>query len=148
MAGTSMLQVDARELDRVAQALARASLSTKGKVLDAVGAEVESQVRRRIDEDKTAPDGTDWDEWSESYRKTRDGQHSLLVGEQSLLDSIQYAIAGPSVDVGSNLVYAATHQYGDPDRNIPARPYLGLSSDDERDIMDLVDDIVAGVIEP
>lgn len=147
MAGTSMLQVDARELDRVARALVGTSLKIKGDVLHGVGAEIESQVRRRIDEDKTAPDGSDWPEWSENYRKTRDGQHSLLVGEGELLDSIQYGISGPSVDVGSNLVYAATHQFGDPGRNIPPRAFLGLSVDNERDLMDLVEDIVAGRLE-
>ena len=54
-----------------------------------------------------------------------------------------HAISGASVEVGSNLVYAATHQFGDPDRRIPARPYLGLSADDERDIEALKNRVVA-----
>lgn len=146
MSGTSLLQVDARELERVTHALAGTSLKIKENVLIGVGAEIESQVRKRIDEDKTAPDGTDWEVWSESYRKTRRGQHSLLVGHGELLDSIQHAVTGGSVDVGTNLIYAPTHQYGDPERNIPERPFLGLSSDDTYDIMDLVDDIVGGAM--
>ena len=31
---------------------------------------------------------------------------------------------------------AATHQFGDPERNIPARPFLGVSDEDNRFIVD------------
>lgn len=149
MAGTSMLQVDARELERVARALVGTSLKIKGDVLNAVGSMVESQVRERIGSgDRKAPDGSDWPDWSEEYEKTRGSQQDMLLSEGDLLESIQYAISGPSVDVGSNLVYAATHQFGDPGRNIPARAYLGLSGNDERDIEALVEDICAGALEP
>ena len=34
-----------------------------------------------------------------------------------------------SAVVGTDVVYAATHHYGDDDRGIPARPFLGVSSD-------------------
>ncbi len=34
-----------------------------------------------------------------------------------------------SLRVGSNMVYAATHEYGDPRRGIPARPFLRSSRD-------------------
>ena len=37
---------------------------------------------------------------------------------------------------GTNLVYAATHQFGDPERNILARPFLGASGEDNRFIVD------------
>ena len=37
---------------------------------------------------------------------------------------------------GTNLIYAATHQFGDPDRDIPARPYLGASGEDNRFIVE------------
>ena len=30
----------------------------------------------------------------------------------------------PTVWIGTNIVYARTHQFGDPSRHIPARPYL------------------------
>lgn len=30
---------------------------------------------------------------------------------------------------GTNVVYAATHHFGDPRRGIPARPFLGVSAD-------------------
>jgi phage gpG-like protein len=37
--------------------------------------------------------------------------------------------------VGTNLIYGATHQFGDEERGIPARPYLGLSDDDRRAVV-------------
>lgn len=145
----SVLQVDARELDRVARALVGTSLKIKGDVLEAAGDLVADQVRARIESgDREAPDGSDWPDWSEAYEKTRGSQQEMLLNQGDLLNSIQHAISGASVDVGSNLVYAATHQFGDPGRNIPARAYLGLSADNESDLMDLVEDIVAGSLEP
>jgi phage virion morphogenesis protein len=36
--------------------------------------------------------------------------------------------------VGANKAYAATHQFGDPERNIPARPFLTLQPEDMGEI--------------
>jgi phage virion morphogenesis protein len=94
-------------------------------LLDAMGALVESQTRQRITSTKTAPDGKKWAPWSEKYAVTRHGGHSLLRNEGDLLDAIQHLVSGDTSEVGANLEYAATHQYGDRKRGIPARPYLG-----------------------
>jgi len=110
------------------------------ELLESVGALVESQTRRRIQEEKESPEGEAWEAWSERYAATRHGGNSLLQGEGDLLDSIQYLAGDDEVEVGSNLVYAATHQYGDPGRGIPARPYLGLSDEDEQEIDELIRD--------
>lgn len=144
MAGAS-IEVDARQLVTLGKSLTSLSLGLHDDLLNAISASLEDSVRERISsKDREAPDGSDWTEWSESYAKTRHGNNDLLLGEGSLLDSIMSAISGDSVEVGSNLVYAATHQFGDPGRRIPPRPYLGLSTDDERDIVDLIDEIVTG----
>ena len=42
--------------------------------------------------------------------------------------------------VGTNKIYARTHQLGDPKRNIPARPYLGISADGWRELQAIVAD--------
>ena len=34
-----------------------------------------------------------------------------------------------SVVAGTNVIYAAAHHFGDPQRGIPARPFLGGSTD-------------------
>lgn len=104
-------------------------------LLDALGAEVASQAQRRIREEKAAPDGTPWVPWSARHAATRHGGHGLLMGEGDLDDSIQHFLSGPeTVVIGSPLVYAATHQFGDEGRGIPARPFLGYSAGNERDL--------------
>lgn len=115
----------------------------KRGLLDAVGAEVESQVRRRISAEKTDPGGKPWKAWSPNYAKTRHGGQSLLQSEGHLLDSITYLVAvdGSSVDIGSNLVYAAIQNFGGAKvgkPNLPARPYLGLSAANRNDVRSTV----------
>lgn len=109
-------------------------------LLEGIGAEVESQTRRRIQTDKQGPAGEAWPEWSADYAETRHSGQSLLQGAGHLLDSIAFQVEGDSVLVGSPLVYAATHQFGDPDRGIEARTYLGLEGQDYEDVVGLIED--------
>ena len=116
------------------------------ELLESVGALVESQTRRRIQEEKTGPDGEAWAEWSERYARTRHGGQSLLQGEGDLLDSIQYLVSGDTVEIGSNLIYAGVQQEGYAKKNLPARPYLGLSPENEAELDLLIADMVQGLI--
>ena len=106
---------------------------------DAAGAILESSTRDRF-EIKSAPDGAAWVPWSEAYDDTREDHHSLLVEEGDLRDSIASYSTGVEVHVGSNLIYAAHHHFGGDEigSGIPARPYLGISDEDEIDLADLV----------
>ncbi|MDJ0827763.1 MAG: phage virion morphogenesis protein [Rhodobacter sp.] len=105
-----------------------------------IGALLESATQARIADEKAGPDGAPWADWSEAYAATRGSRHSLLVGENILLGSVQNYSTGTTARVGSNMVYAAIHQFGGAEvgSNIPARPYLGLSGDDRAEIRDLV----------
>lgn len=38
--------------------------------------------------------------------------------------TIKKTMLPPTVWIGTNIIYARTHQFGDPTRNIPARPFL------------------------
>lgn len=140
MSGVGLV-VDLSGIDRLGKRLERLARIDRRPLLDDIGAAVETQARRRIEEEKEGPQGEVWPEWSERYEKTRHANHRLLESEGDLMDSIGYAIYldGSGVEVGSNLVYAATHQFGDEDRNIPARPYLGLSDDNMAELEDIVD---------
>ena len=71
-----------------------------------------------------------------------------LVGEsKSLSTTIRYQLNADGVSIGSNQIYAATQQFGAAARSfkggktpwgdIPARPFLGLSGDDEKSITEL-----------
>jgi len=64
------------------------------------------------------------------------GRDATLLFED-IGGSPAFRAARDEVQVGSNLIYAATHQFGDPARNIPARPFLGLSTDDRTEILAL-----------
>lgn len=97
-------------------------------LLSGLGTIIEEQTKRRISDEKTAPDGTPWDEWSDKYRKTRGSENSLLIGEGHLLDSIQHQLSDKgTLLVGTNMVYAATQQFGRG--GIPAREFLGFSDE-------------------
>lgn len=145
----------------------------KAELLESLGAVVESQTRRRISDEKTAPDGSAWTPWSTAYQKTRHGNQSLLQGEGALLDSIEYQVQRNSVRVGSALAYAGVHQDGfsgsvqvpahirritqafgkalkfpvyssvgafTRQMEMPARPYLGLSSDNQTELLAVIGD--------
>ena len=133
-------ELEAQGIEAVEGYLTGLSLHGIEELAFNIGALLESTTKRRIAEEKRAPDGAAWVPWSEAYDETREAHHSLLVGEGNLLDSIQNASTGTTVRVGSNLVYAAIHQAGGEPvgKNIPARPYLGLSSEDEAEITALV----------
>lgn len=109
---------------------------------DKIGQLLESSTWERIATEKQGPNGEAWPAWSEAYAKTRHGGHSLLVGgsEDSLLTSVQNYTTGTEVRIGSNLVYAAIHHFGGAEvgSNISARPWLGLSDDDQDEIRALV----------
>ena len=141
-----------RELERLAERLDRLAGVALDDLMDTIGSEVESQTRRRIESERSDADGTEWDAWSETYKATRHGGHQLLQGEGDLLDSITYQVTGEAVIVGTNLIYGAIHQLGGEPVGIPipARPYLGISKENEDDILDIVelwiDDQVMGAV--
>ena len=70
-----------------------------------------------------------------------------LVDTGALQDTIRYQITpgGKGVEIGTNRFAgeweggAAVHQFGSRDGNIKARPFLGLSADDERAVLDVLE---------
>jgi phage virion morphogenesis protein len=104
-----------------------------------IGGLVESQTRERFTT-RIAPDGTAWPAWSERYAASRRKGHSLLVADGHLRDSIMWEMDGDELRIGSNLVYAAIHQFGGEagmapgPAAIPARAYLGVSEADIAEI--------------
>lgn len=140
------------------------SAQTRRKLLEAIGFQVEQQTKRRIHEEKTAPDGSSWPEWSDAYlaaseesqekaerkagRKSGGPHHTILELTGSLRDSITFAVGSDAeeVEVGSNLPYAATHQYGDEARHIPKREFLGVSEANARELDRLVVGFIRGLM--
>lgn len=101
------------EFERFQQAIRTLSdPKLKTELLHSLGAVVESQTRRRISDEKTAPDGTPWRDWSSDYAGTRHGNQSLLESSGDLRDSIQFFVERNTVRIGSPLVYSRVHQEG------------------------------------
>lgn len=131
MAGTALeISIDSAQLQQLQKRLERlaGAFDDRTELLEAIGAKVASQTQRRIHEEKAAPDGTPWPEWSDAHARTRHGGQSLLEAEGDLLQDIRHQVDGDLAEVGTNLIYAATHQFGDEGRGIPAREYLGIGS--------------------
>jgi phage virion morphogenesis protein len=111
---------------------------------DAIGDQQEQSARRRIRETKRAPNGKRWKAWSRSYAKTRGPQHSLLVGEGDLADSITHTVVSPlEVQVGSNLAYAGVHLFGS--KKMPQRAFLDTEpgfadQSDRRELREVIRD--------
>jgi phage virion morphogenesis protein len=95
-----------------------------------------------------APDGTPWAPLS-PVTVARKGHGKPLIGESRRLGTeIHYLVLGDGVEVGSSLEYAGTQQLGakaksftggkSPWGDIPARPFLGLSEDDQAAVLDIL----------
>lgn len=111
---------------------------------------------------QTAPDGSAWTPLAHWYREAKPAsKDKILTLRGYLSSSIHWQVLPDSVLVGSNLEYAAIHQFGGVIRpkqrkalkvggrvvsqvKIPARPYLGISTDDATESEALVADYLAG----
>lgn len=142
-----------RQLDRLAE-----HLTDMTPLMQDLGEYLADSTERRFPEG-VAPDGTPWAPKSQAtmdaYRR-REGRSSNasvpfrpLYGPSGRLSSeIHYEAQADSVEIGSNLIYAAVMQMGAgkgafgtasnntpiPWGDIPARPFLGISEDDRQTI--------------
>ncbi len=64
-----------------------------------------------------------------------------LIFSGALFGTLNYRATKDSVRVGTPLEYGATHQYGRG--HIPARPFLGLSRNDETEVVAILNDYLA-----
>lgn len=126
--------------------------SDRKQLLHSIGVEMETQTKERF-QTKTSPGGDDWAEIAQStkkfYRKKygsdNPGKGTLWrLSSVPLIDTVTSETGSWSVLVGATKVYAAVHQYGWSEKNIPARPYLGLGSEDKSEILELINTFLAG----
>lgn len=149
---------------RALDALAAAS-TDKTELMDEIGRALVSSAVERIGTTNVSPDGVAWDP---SHRAQRDGGKTLH-DSGLLMRSINAWAAPDHVVVGTNVVYAGVHQLGaatgslglwsgtdkngrdievkSPWGDIPARPYLGISDEDQATILELVLGRYGGLIE-
>ncbi|MCR4442960.1 MAG: phage virion morphogenesis protein [Peptococcaceae bacterium] len=104
--------------------------------------------------------GPDKKPWAKSFRAAVE-KGKTLMDSRDLFNSLTYKAAPDRVDVGTNKIYAATHQEGAIIKarrtkflkfkignsfvlkrkvKIPARPFLGINDDDYEDIKEIIQD--------
>ena len=99
---------------------------------------------------EVSPDGVPWESLSEEYANSRRKRGSAGAGRILILDyvmqpSVEFEAGFGGVTFGTDVEYAATHQYGDADRNIPARPFLGVSAHDKEEILSVLSEFIVGI---
>ena len=151
MAGAS-LELDIRGLieknQELAEVLTRLAAADQAELLDTIGASLESQTKERFEE-KAGPDGQRWKQWSDGYRAYQAKRFpgaSILVRRGELQSTITHnvEVTGDTARIvwGSNMVYAAVHQWGYDFAwgRVEARPYLGINGEDMADLRSEIED--------
>jgi len=114
--------------------------------MDEIGSMAVTSALDRFEKGR-GPDGT---AWPPSLRALEEhGQTLILSGR--LRTSVTWKAGPREVEVGTNVIYAAIHQLGGKagrgrKTEIPARPYLGLSRDDETEIDAIIGDYLTGAL--
>lgn len=125
-----MLRFDAKDLEKINRVLDVLGNQPSADLMMTIGETVLDQTRRRIDDEKRDPAGRPWAAWSEEYAETRTAGQGLLEGTGELLESLKVFVKGDTVEVGSDVIYAASQQFSQPERE-----FLGLSNDNERELL-------------
>lgn len=131
-------------------------------VMRAIGVGLVENTHTRF-ERAVSPEGTPWAPLLPAYAAVKKGagilRESAMRG--GLMGSITYRASRESVEIGTNKIYAAVHQFGATIRpvkarhlifrlasgmvhaeevTIPARPYIGISREDEQLILETIVD--------
>ena len=117
------------------------------QILSVLGNIVEKQTVDRLIDGKESPDGEAWPEWSPRYARSRHSNQNLLQSSGDLIDSIQSIVGVNGAEIGSNIEYAASHQFGDANRGIPQREFLGISSDNINELQNTLEDWADNLIQ-
>lgn len=98
--------------------------------------------RERFDR-AISPDGIPWAELSPDYQKRKRRNRDKILVLDGWLRQLHYAASDAELDLGTDRIYGATHQFGDASRNIPARPFLGLDEAERATVLDLLEEWLA-----
>lgn len=116
-------------------------------LMQAIGSVLEGSTRQRF-ADKESPNGVAWAVLMPSTIKAKNGRSNILVDSGDLIRSITFHASSDSVLIGTDRPYGKYHQTGtkkaDGSTKMVARPWLGLSQQDQFDINDLIVGYLAG----
>lgn len=154
------IEMQFRGIEEAERAIAALTGFERVELMETIGRTVQLQTRRRISTEKESPEG-------EAWKPNRKGS-DILKNTGRLHESIDYIAQGDQVEIGTPLIYARIHQDGGtivPKNSkalafavgnatvfaksvtIPARPYIGLSSDNESELDDVVRDFLGELLQ-
>lgn len=163
MAGTDIkITVDDRRVTTALDHLARQGADLRRAALKNIGQQLVKSTRARF-ATETSSDGTAWAALNPEYKKGKRGTKILQEAGMrgGLLGTIVYQVTGDRLQVGTNKVYGAIHQFSGKivpktgkalvfrmggkviiarSVTIPARPFLGISAADKVTIAEVVQD--------
>lgn len=142
MAGASItLDIDRTEISDAIARLTTFDRDALPSALTDIGEYVLRATRDRADLE-VDPDGNPWVALSPRYetakKKKRPVATKLKYDFHMLGDQLSAQVIGDELFVGTNAVYGAVHQFGG--EHIPARPFLGISAQDEVEVLDILGD--------
>ncbi len=108
-----------------------------------IGRLLEDSTRERF-ATKQDPNGVSWEQLAPSTLRQKKGGGGILVASSDLMKSITYRAYQTSVEVGTNEEHGKYHQTGTP--NMPAREFLGLSTDDKDNIQQTLNEFLEGIL--
>jgi len=159
-----MINLEITGQDKLLARLREVGDSTiRRNILEDIGSYAVSSTQNRFIEEQD-PDGKDW---NASYRSENEGGQ-ILRDSNILFQSLTYDASSNHVSWGSNIIYAAIHQFGGdilPKNGgklkfkigghfitankvtIPARPYMGVNDADEAEFMNIIEDHVGEILQ-
>jgi len=112
-----------------------------------IGEYLISSTRQRF-VDGVGPDGEAWAENRELTLSRKKGDKPLIGETKRLSNELAYALLGDGLEFGSTMEYAGVQQFGADQRSftggkspwgdIPPRPFIGLSSENEVAVRDIL----------
>ena len=164
MAAGLQIRVDDAELQRALGRMRSWLQKDIDETLDEIGARLEASTQHRF-ETETAPSG---EPWKPSARAEAESGQTLTDTGRLRASITRRVLGGDRVEVGTNVAYGGIHQFGGrtsartirprrkkalawpgarhpvksvrhPGSNVPARPFLGISSGDRTAILRIVE---------
>lgn len=152
MAGAMLdVRLDDSQISRALTELTERVGDLRTPLLD-IGEYLQQATDQRFRQ-QVAPDGSPWAPLSPTTLARKKG--SRILRESGLLqDTLRHQVDGDELRFGTDRPYGAVHQFGQsrgasgknrrgspiPWGDIPARPFLGLSREDEDEILAIVSD--------
>ncbi len=131
-----------------------AQLGDLTEVMQDIGELLLNSTKQRFRESK-APDGSAWAANSPTTLARKKGTLPLIGETGQLAQQFSVEATATSVEIGTNKVQAAMMQFGGTKAkfphlwgDIPARPFLGLSAQDEQDILDTITEALERSMQP